>query len=480
MRRLRASSLAASLAGALAGLLAAGCAVGPDYKRPDAPVPAGFKEQPPPGTWKAAQPDDAALRGRWWQLFGDPQLDALEDKIAVANQTLKAASAQYLAAQDQVRVARAAYFPTLGAGASATQVRVSENQPTFVRGISKRDYTLFALQGQAQWEPDLWGQVRRTVEQARAQAQASAADLANVELSLRAELAADYFQVRGLDVQKQLLENTLASDADALQLARVRFQGGVANAVDVAQAETQYRTVKAQAIDTGVARAQFEHAIATLIGVPASSFALAASASTVAAPPVPSAVPSALLERRPDVAAAERRAAAANAQIGVAVAAYYPNLNLSATAGLQSGALGTLLQLPSLFWTLGASAFQLIFDAGRRHALTDQARNLYEAQVATYRESVLVAFQEVEDNLAALRILQDEAEAQSAAVEAARQSLALSNKRYKGGVTTYLEVLTAQTIQLSNERTQADLATRRLLASVQLIRALGGGWQAAR
>jgi NodT family efflux transporter outer membrane factor (OMF) lipoprotein len=480
MRRLRASSLAASLAGALAGLLAAGCAVGPDYKRPDAPVPAGFKEQPPPGTWKAAQPDDAALRGRWWQLFGDPQLDALEDKIAVSNQTLKAATAQYLAAQDQVRVARAAYFPTLGAGASATQVRVSENQPTFVRGISKRDYTLFALQGQAQWEPDLWGQVRRTVEQARAQAQASAADLANVELSLRAELAADYFQVRGLDVQKQLLENTLASDADALQLARVRFQGGVANAVDVAQAETQYRTVKAQAIDTGVARAQFEHAIATLIGVPASSFALAASASTVAAPPVPSAVPSALLERRPDVAAAERRAAAANAQIGVAVAAYYPNLNLSATAGLQSGALGTLLQLPSLFWTLGASAFQLIFDAGRRHALTDQARNLYEAQVATYRESVLVAFQEVEDNLAALRILQDEAEAQSAAVEAARQSLALSNKRYKGGVTTYLEVLTAQTIQLSNERTQADLATRRLLASVQLIRALGGGWQAAR
>ena len=476
MRHLRASSLA----GALSVLLAAGCAVGPDYKRPDAPVPAGFKEQPPPGTWKAAQPDDAALRGRWWQLFGDPQLDALEDKIAVSNQTLKAATAQYLAAQDQVRVARAAYFPTLGAGASATQVRVSENQPTFVRGISKRDYTLFALQGQAQWEPDLWGQVRRTVEQARAQAQASAADLANVELSLRAELAADYFQVRGLDVQKQLLENTLASDADALQLARVRFQGGVANAVDVAQAETQYRTVKAQAIDTGVARAQFEHAIATLIGVPASSFTLPANASTVAAPPVPSAVPSTLLERRPDVAAAERRAAAANAQIGVAVAAYYPNLNLSATAGLQSGALGTLLQLPSLFWTLGASAFQLIFDAGRRHALSDQARNLYEAQVATYRESVLVAFQEVEDNLAALRILQDEAEAQSAAVEAARQSLALSNKRYKGGVTTYLEVLTAQTIQLSNERTQADLTTRRLLASVQLIRALGGGWQAAR
>jgi NodT family efflux transporter outer membrane factor (OMF) lipoprotein len=478
MRRTRPSSR--SRAAALALLLGAGCAVGPDYKRPDAPVPAGFKEQPPPGAWKTAQPADAALRGKWWEVFGDPQLDALEEKIAVSNQTLKAATAQYLAAQDQVRVARAAYFPTLGAGLSATRVRVSENQPTFVRNISKRDYNLFALQGQAQWEPDLWGQVRRTVEQARADAQASAADLANVELSLRAELAADYFQLRGLDVQKQLLENTLASDTDALRLARVRFSGGVANAVDVAQAETQVRTVTAQAIDTGVARAQFEHAIATLIGVPASSFSLPANPSAIAVPPLPAAVPSALLERRPDVAAAERRTAAANAQIGIAVAAYYPNLTLSATAGLQSGALGTLLQLPSLFWSLGASAVEAIFDAGRRHALTDQARDLYEAQVATYRQSVLVAFQEVEDNLAALRILQEEAEAQSAAVDAARQSLALSNTRYKGGVTTYLEVLTAQTIQLSNERTQADIATRRLLASVQLIRALGGGWQAPR
>ncbi len=476
MRRTRRNSAAA----ALVALAAAGCAVGPDYRRPDAPVPGGFKEQQPPGQWKTAEPAAAGLGGKWWQLFGDPQLDTLEDKIAVSNQTLKAAAAQYLAALDQVRVARAGYFPTLGAGASASAIGVSENQPTFVRGASKRDYNLFVLQGQAQWEPDLWGQVRRTVEQARASAQAGAADLAGVELSLRAELAADYFQLRGLDVQKQLLENTLVSDADALRLARVRFAGGVANAVDVAQAETQYRTVKAQAIDTGVARAQFEHAIATLVGVPASSFALPVDPSTITVPPVPAAVPSALLERRPDVAAAERRTAAANAQIGIAVAAYYPNLTLSATGGLESGALGTLLNLPSLFWSLGASALETVFDAGRRHALTDQARHLYEAQVATYRQSVLAAFADVEDNLAALRILEDEAQAQSAAVDAARQSLALSNKRYKGGVTTYLEVLTAQTIQLSNERTQADLATRRLLASVQLVKALGGGWQPQR
>jgi NodT family efflux transporter outer membrane factor (OMF) lipoprotein len=461
------------------GLVAlCGCAVGPDYKRPDVSVPVGFKEQSPPGAWKRAQPSDGALRDKWWELFGDPQLDALEDKVVVSNQTLKAATAQYLAAADQIRVARAAYFPTLGVGPSVSRLRLSENQPNTVRGSTNFNYSIFALQGQAQWEPDLWGQVRRTVEQARAEAQASAADLANVALSVHAELAADYFQLRGLDTQKQLLDTTLASDADELALARVRFNGGVANAVDVAQAETQYRTVKAQGIDVGVARAQFEHAIATLIGAPSETFALAPSPLLATLPDVPLGVPSALLERRPDVAAAERRLAAANAQIGIAVAAYYPNFTLSAMGGLESGTLGNLLQLPSLFWSLGASAFETLFDAGRRHALTDQARDLYEAQAATYRQSLLNAFQEVEDNLAALRILAEEAEAQAAAVEASRQSLALSDKRYKGGVTTYLEVLTAQTIQLSNERAQADVATRRFTASVQLVRALGGGWTA--
>ncbi len=470
--------LAAPLAVALWASLAAGCLVGPDYKRPDAPTPVAFKEQPPPGAWKTAQPNDAVARGKWWEIFGDAQLNALEEKIAVSNQTLKAATSQYLAALDQVRVARAAYFPTAGVSAAATRIRISENQPTVVRGVSRLDYSLFTLQGQAQWEPDLWGRVRRGVEQARATAQANAAELANVALSLQAELAADYFQMRGLDVQRRLLENTLASDADALQLARVRFNGGVATAVDVAQAETQYRTVKAQAIDTGVARARFEHAIATLVGVPASAFALPPIPTPIPLPAVPAAVPSVLLERRPDVAAAERRAAAANAQIGVAVAAYYPNLTLNASGGLASGNLGTLLQVPSLLWSLGASAVETLFDAGRRHALSDQARDLYAAQVADYQQSVLLAFQEVEDNLAALRILDEEAQAQTAAVEAARQSLSLSSKRYKGGVTTYLEVLTAQTIQLSNERSQADVTTRRLLASVQLVKALGGGWQA--
>ncbi|HEX4405351.1 MAG TPA: efflux transporter outer membrane subunit, partial [Polyangia bacterium] len=360
----------------------------------------------------------------------------------------------------------------------ASRIRLSQNQPNTLVGTTKFDYNILALQGQAQWEPDLWGQVRRTVEQARADAQASAADLANVALSLHAELATDYFQLRGLDTQKQLLETTLASDDDELQLTRKRFGGGVANAVDVAQAETQYRTVKAQAIDTGVARAQYEHAIATLIGVPASTFSLAPQPLVMASvlPPIPSGLPSALLERRPDVAAAERRVAAANAQIGIATAAYYPNITLSGTVGLESGVLGTLFEIPSLLWSLGASAFETLFDAGRRHALTDQARDAYEGQVATYRQSVLTAFQDAEDNLSALRILEEEAEAQAAAVDSARQSLALSDKRYKGGVATYLEVLTAQTFQLNNERAQADVATRRCTASVQLIKALGGGW----
>jgi NodT family efflux transporter outer membrane factor (OMF) lipoprotein len=466
---------------ALLAIVAGGCTVGPDYKRPETPAPVAFKEQAAGGVaWKPAQPGDTGIRGNWWEIYGDAQLNALEQTIAVSNQSLKAATAQYFAALTQVRVARAAYYPTAGASASVNRIRISQNQPNTLRGVTHYDYTLFIPQVTAQWEPDLWGQVRRTVEQTRAAAEASAADLANIALSLHAELAAAYFQLRGLDTQKQLLENTLASDADALKLAQVRFAGGVANAVDVAQAETQYRQVKAQSIDTGVARSQMEHAIATLTGVPASGFAIAANPAGIAVPAVPLLVPSALLERRPDVAAAERRTAAANAQIGVAIAAYYPTLTLGAGIGFESGGLGNLLQIPSLIWSVGAAAAETIFEGGRRHALTDQARALYEAQVATYRQTVLVAFQDVEDNLAALRILAEEADAQTAAVEAARQSLSLSSKRYKGGVTTYLEVLTAQTIQLSNERTQADIATRRLLASVQLIKALGGGWSVSR
>jgi len=471
--------------------LGAGCTVGPNYKRPQpaGPAPAAFKEQSPgdpsrsspaPGGWKSAQPGDTGLRGKWWQLFGDPQLDALEERIVVSNQTLKAAMAQYLAARDEVRVARAGYYPTLSLGPSATHTHESQHQPGTIPGVTRYSFNTFVVPLQASWEPDLWGSVRRTVEQARANVEASAADLANVELSLHSELAIDYFQLRGLDTQKQLLESTLASDVDYLQLTQVRWKGGIATEVDVAQAETQVRNVKAQSIDLGVARAQMEHAIALLIGVPPATLSLPSSTAPVLLPDVPPGVPSALLERRPDVAAAERRVAAANAAIGIATAAYYPNVTLGASAGLESGLLGTLFQVSSFFWSLGGSASELLFDAGRRHALTDQARDLYEAQVATYRQSVLNAFREVEDNLAALRVLGEEADAEALAVQAARRSLALSTQRYRGGVSTYLEVLTAQTIQLSSERAQADIVTRRYTATVQLVRALGGGWDATK
>ena len=458
-----------------------GCVVGPNYHQPSVPpAPAAYKELPPPnppnGSWKQAQPSDAQIKGNWWEIYGDPQLNALEEKIAVSNQTLKASMEAYLQARDQIRVTRANYYPTLSAGPSASRTRLSSNQPQTKTNATNFQFNTFTLEGQVSWQPDFFGAVRRSVEEARANAQASAADLANVALSIEAELATDYFEMRGLDTQEELLNNTVKADTDFLQLTQVRFKGGVATDVDVAQAETQLETVKAQAIDVGVARAQFEHAIATLTGQPASTFSLAFSPLILPLPVVPTGVPSELLERRPDIAAAERRAAASNAQIGIDIAAFYPNIQLGGAGGFLSGNAGTWIQGPSAVWSLGGSATELLFDAGRRHAITDQGREAYEAQAANYRQSILTAFQEVEDNLAALRILNDEAQTQALAVEAARRSLRLSTNRYKGGVTTYLEVLTAQTTQLTDERTQDDINTRQFAASVQLIAALGGGW----
>jgi len=480
---LRSSAQLAALS-LLAGLALSGCTVGPNYQRPAAlatpgapALPTAFKELPPPnppnGTWKQAQPADAALKGNWWELYHDPQLNSLEEKVAVSNQTLKAAYEQYLQAREQVKVARSNYYPTLSAGPSYSRQKYSANEPSITKGLT---YSTYAIEGQVSWEPDLWGQIRRTVEQARANSQASAADLANVELSVLSELAEDYFEMRGLDLQKQLLDNTILADSDYLDLTKTRFKGGVATDVDVAQAETQLETVTAQDIDVGVARAQFEHAIATLIGTPASSFSLAFAPLSLDLPAIPAGVPSELLERRPDISGAERRTQAANAQIGIAISAYYPNVTLNGSGGFASQNAGTWVQGPSALWSLGGSAVELLFDAGRRHALTNQAREAYESQTANYRESVLNAFQEVEDNLAALRILNDEAVTQNSAVNASVRSLNLSTNRYKGGVTTYLEVLIAQTTELTNQRTQADITTRQFAASVQLIKALGGGW----
>lgn len=471
------------LAASALALVLAGCTVGPNYQKPSAAATAPeWKENavpppnPPNGTWKHVEPSDQVLRGPWWQIYNDSQLSGLEDKVAVSNQTLRVAMEQYFSAREQVRVARSQYYPTLSAGPSVSRTKESYNTPNTTRALTTYQYNTVSIAGQAQWEPDLWGQVRRTVEQARANAQASAALLANVELSLRAELAADYFEMRGLDTQKQLLDNSVTAYTSYLQLTQVRFKGGVATESDVALAQTQLETTRAQAIDVEVARAQYEHAIATLIGIPASTFSLPPMPLGPQIPQIPVGMPSQLLERRPDIAAAERQVDAANAQIGIALAAYYPNVSLTGTGGFLSGQPGTWIQGPSSMWSLGASAVELLFDAGRRHAITQQARDAYDQQVANYRQTVLAAFQDVEDNLAALRILDQESVVQQAAVDAARHSLDLSTTQYKGGVVTYLQVLTAQTAQLSDERTQADIATRQFVASVQLIRAVGGGW----
>ena len=468
-----------------AALLLSGCTVGPNYHRPDAPTAPAFKESaapvpvpppnPPGGGWKQVSPNDSALRPNWWEIYQDPQLDKLEQQVAVANQTLKASYEQYMQARAAVQFYRSQYFPTVSVGPSAAREKQSSNRPLYVPG-SKSTYNDIFLTGSVSWEPDLWGSIRRAVESQKATVQATAADLANVDLSIRSELATDYFEMRGLDTQQRLLDNTVVQYEEYLQLTQARFKGGVATDEDVALAQTQLDQTKAQAIDVGVARAQYEHAIATLTGVPASSFGLPFAPLDLQLPQVPVGVPSQLLERRPDVAGAERRADAANAQIGIAIAAYYPTVNLTATGGFESKSGGTLIQGPSSLWSLGGSAVELLFDAGRRHSLTEQARDVYEQNVANYRQTVLQAFQEVEDNLSGLRILNSESAAQQRAVDSANRSLLISTTRYKGGVTTYLEVITAQTTQLSNERTAADIITREFVASVQLVEALGGGW----
>ncbi len=460
----------ASMALAILG----GCRVGPNYVQPTVPPPPlAFKETP--ANWKQATPQDQLPKGKWWEIFDDQELNSLEEKIAVSNQTLKVSYEQYMGARELVRQARAQMFPTLGVQSSGSRNQLSSNRPTFTT-LSPGQYSDITLTGDISYEVDLWGQVRRTVESARENAQASAGDLENVSLSLHSDLAVDYFSLRGLDLQKQLLDATVIDFEKALQLTEARHRGGVASDVDVAQAQTQLETTRAQAIETGVARAQFEHAIAVLTGQTASTFSIPPSPLTATPPEIPLGVPSELLERRPDIAAAERRVASANAQIGVAIAAYYPQIALAAGGGFESAAIGTLIQGPSALWSVGGSAVQTVIDGGRRRAVTQQARDNHEATVASYRENVLEAFQQVEDNLAALRLLEQELATQQVAVASARRSVDLSTTRYKRGITTYLEVLTAQSIALTNERTAADLMTRRMTASVELIKALGGGW----
>lgn len=458
-------------------VLIAGCTVGPAYVRPSAPVPSpdAYKEA---GNWQPAQPTDAAPRGKWWEIFQDGKLNELEDSVDVSNQNLKAAEAQYTEARASVRFYRSGHFPVVTAQASATRQRQSQNKALYSTGEAVT-YNDYSLPVDVSYEPDIWGQVRRQVESARAQMEASAADLAAVNLSLHAELAMDYFQLRGLDTEAELLNNTVDAFQKSLQLTEDRFKGGLASAVDVAQAQTQLETTRAEAIDVGVQRAAYEHALAVLTGQPPSGFGLASSPLGVPPPLIPPGLPSPLLQRRPDIARAERQMDSANAQIGVARSAYYPTVTLSGGGGFETGAIGALLSGPSALWAIGASAFGTIFEGGRRHAVTAEAQAAYQQTVANYRQTVLAAFQDVEDNLAAQRILQQEAVTEDNAVKAAQHSLDLSLNRYKGGVTSYLEVTTAQSLALSDERTAADILTRRMVAGVLLVKALGGGWTTA-
>jgi len=460
----------------LGSLVLSGCAVGPRYAKPTVPAPPAYKEVL--ADWKTAQPSDQIAKGKWWEIFQDPQLNALEEQVNVSNENLKAAEAQFRQARALVRYNRAAYYPTVTAGASAAREHLSSHRP-LVPSSTAVNGTDLAIPVDVSYEADVFGRVRHTVEAARANAQASAGDLESVRLSLHAELALDYFEMRTLDAEEQLLKSNVTSFEKALELTQNRYNGGVASAVDVAQAQTQLENTRTQAIDVLILRAQNEHAIATLIGQPAPAFNIPASAWNSPPPDIPPGLPSDLLERRPDIAAAERRVAAANAQVGVARAAYFPIFTLTGTGGFESTAITTLIQGPSGFLTVGAAAAVTAFDGGRRRAVSEQARAAYDQSVANYRQSVLTAFQEVEDNLAVLRILDDEAKAQQAAVAAAEHSLELSTNRYKGGVVSYLEVTTAQSTALADERAAVDILRRRMTASVSLIKALGGGWNSA-
>lgn len=450
-------------------LISNACMIGPKYHRPGVPAPPAFKEELPSG-WKEAQPNDGAVRGQWWKVYNDPRLDTLEDQVSISNQNVLAAEAQFREAKAAVGIARSGQFPTVTAAPSATR---------FGTGTASGGGRLYTIPIDLSYQIDVWGSIRRSVAANSAIAQASAAELENARLLYQAELAADYFQIQGLDASRQLLEATVKSYEQYVQLTQDRYDGGVASMGDVALAQTQLETARAQLVDLGVQRAQVEHAIAVLAGKPPSDLSILAASNQSPPPASLIGLPSILLERRPDVAAAERQVATANEQIGIAKAAFYPSLTFGASAGWQTTAILDLLNWPSRFWSLGPQLAETLFDAGKRRAQVKLTQAAYDATVANYRQTVLTAFQQVEDSLAQLRILSEEAEVTSRAVKAAQQSLEISTIQYRGGLANYLQVITSQTSTLQNQRTAVDILTRRMVASVSLIQALGGGWDAS-
>jgi NodT family efflux transporter outer membrane factor (OMF) lipoprotein len=462
--------------------------VGPDYVTPTSPIPAPtYKET---GDWKPAQPQDDTIRGNWWEVYHDKELNALEEQVSISNQNVIQAEAQFREAAAGVKVARAGLFPTITANPTFTESRAATLSNRSSGGGSSGGgggdtkeaplVSLYNLPLEATYMVDVWGSVRRNIEENSTAAQASFADLENARLSYQATLAQDYFSLHGLDAQEQLLKDTVASYQKALELTTNRYNSGIASKADVAQAKTQLDTTRAQLIDVGVQRAVYEHAVATLIGKPASVFSLKKVVLTGTPPKIPVGVPTTLLERRPDIAGNERRVASANASIGVAVAAYYPSLTLSGSTGVEAVKLSELFSGPSFFWSVGPAIAQTIFDAGATHGRVQEARANYDATVAIYRETVLTAFQQVEDDLSGLRILKDEAAVQDEAVTSAKQSLDISTNQYKAGTLDYLSVITAQTTAFNDELTAVNIRTRRMTTSVLLIEALGGGWDVSK
>jgi NodT family efflux transporter outer membrane factor (OMF) lipoprotein len=461
----------------LTGLI--GCTPGPAYVKPTLAVPTSYQEgaaSTPPSGWQRAQPTDTADRGAWWEIFADNQLNTLESKVTVSNQTIQKALATLQQAKAMVGVAHAGYFPTLTAGVSQSRSLTSKNLIGHP-GLAGKTVSDYSAALDASWEPDLFDRIGHQVDAATAREQASAADLAAISLSMHAELAVDYFNLRQLDAEARLLTETVAAYQQAYDMVQLRFQGGVSSASDLAEAQTQLQQTKAQLIDLGVARAQNEHAIATLIGVPASSFSLPVDGDTPPVPSIPVGLPSTMLQRRPDIAAAERRLAAANADVGEATSAFFPDLLLSASGGVESSKLSQFALLPSRFWALGPALVQTVFDGGRRKQELNNAKATYTGDVADYRQTVLNAFQEVEDNLSALDTLANEAQVQQQAVQSSALALQLANNRYKAGAVDYLTVVVAQSASLSNAQAAAEITRRQLDASVLLVKALGGVWK---
>jgi NodT family efflux transporter outer membrane factor (OMF) lipoprotein len=477
----------------LVALLLAGCMVGPKYHQPAAtvqPPPAAYKElpaqNPPAGEWKVAEPQDAMLHGKWWEIYGDPELNALEDQLNINNQSIKQSFENFMEARTLVTQARAQLYPTLS---TAPSFRRSQSSATLRNNVGATGTagggatgnpnvysTLAEVPFTASWQPDLWGRVRNTIRQAQYNAQLSAADLENVRLTEQASLAVFFFELRGQDALQNILNDTVEADQKSLEDARARYETGVDTQLTVVEAQVTLQQAESASTNLGIARAQFEHAIAVLVGTSASGFSMPYKPLSTAPPAIPVGIPSQLLERRPDIAASERNMASANAQIGIATAAYYPNLTLSAQGGFESSALQNLMTWPSRFWSVGPSVSETIFDAGLRRATVNQFVAVYNADVAGYRQTVLTAFQQVEDSMAAVRILSKQIQQQEQAVQSAQQFLALSQARYETGVDTYLNVLIAQTTLLTDQQQLASLHTLEMTASVQLIEALGGGW----